>query len=151
MILPIDFHPHWHIVRPPLSFEYVPPPPPILDPIERAVRRSRDTERRAHQVINRRRLAQTGRVLSGFEQVHAPLRHCSACTVHGHDKATCRGCISTGHTRSGCPNIAPRTQRAQGWWENNTIGGTQSTQFGWEMEGLDHEYDVLVPATQYPV
>jgi hypothetical protein len=105
-IVPIDFHPHWHINRPPPGFEYIPPPPIILDPISRQLRRTQEAERRAHvRANNRLRIAQTGRILSQFEQRQGVLRHCSACTELRHDKATCGGCKSTGHIRSTCPFV----------------------------------------------
>jgi len=44
--------------------------------------------------------------LSQFEQQQPILRHCSACVEYGHDKATCRGCRSTTHTRNACPNVS---------------------------------------------
>ena len=67
--MPSDFHPHWHINRPLSDIEYVPPTPVILDPIDRHLRRTQETERRAHaRANNRLRLAQTGRILSQFEQ-----------------------------------------------------------------------------------
>jgi len=53
-IVPVDFHPHWHIQRPLPGFEYVPPPPIILDPISRQRRRTAEAERRAHERANNR-------------------------------------------------------------------------------------------------
>jgi hypothetical protein len=52
-IVHIDFHPHWHINRPSPSFEYI-PPPIILDLISRQLRRTQETERRAHVQANNR-------------------------------------------------------------------------------------------------
>lgn len=105
-VVPIDFHPHWHISRPPPDFEYAPPPPIILDPIARHLRRTQEAERRAHaRANNRLRVAQTGRILSQFEQRQGVLRHCSACTEPRHDRQACRGCRSTGHIRSSCPHV----------------------------------------------
>jgi hypothetical protein len=164
----IDFHPHWHIIRPPLGYEYQPPPPLILDPITRHRRRTEEAERRAHERANNRlRIAQTGRILSQFEQRGPVLRHCSACTEVRHDKAACQGCRSTGHIRSSCPfvprstpllsstvvdqyslrlhsNIAsqPSVIQQQGQWE----GDFRSTQFSRIWEDLDES---IVPATQY--
>jgi len=87
VITPIDFHPHWHIKRPPPGYEYTPPSRIILDPISRSRRRNKEAERRAHvRTNNRLRIAQTGRILSQFEQRGGPLRHCSACTELRHDK-----------------------------------------------------------------
>jgi hypothetical protein len=103
-ITPIDFHPHWHINRPLPGFEYVPPPPIILDPISRQLRRTEEAERRAHvRAHNRIRVAQTGRILSQFEQRGGILRHCSMCTEPRHDRAVCQGCRSTDHNRARCP------------------------------------------------
>ena len=51
------------------------------------------------------RIAQTGRILSQFEQRGGTLRHCSACIEFRHDKGACQGCRSTGHTRSNYPTI----------------------------------------------
>ena len=63
----IDFHPHWHINRPPPGFEYI-PPPLILDPVSRFLRCTQEAERQAHvRANNRLRIAQTGRILSQFE------------------------------------------------------------------------------------
>jgi hypothetical protein len=104
---PVDFHPHWHYERPPIGVEWN-PPLPILDPVDRQRRRTAEVERRAHSRVHARlRTAQTGRILSQHEQREAPLRHCSACTEHGHDRATCHGCRSTDHTRSRCPFRQP--------------------------------------------
>jgi hypothetical protein len=108
--VPSDFHPHWHINRPLSDIEYVPPTPVILDPIDRHLRRTQETERRAHaRANNRLRLAQTGRILSQFEQRQGALRHCSACTEPRHDRQACGGCRSTGHIRSNCPHV-PRAR-----------------------------------------
>jgi len=41
------------------------------------------------------------------------LRHCSTCIEWGHDKATCRGCRATNHTRNSCPNV-PYSRRPAG-------------------------------------
>jgi hypothetical protein len=99
-----DFHPYWHIYRPPPGFAYERPPRPILDPITRQQRRSEEAERRAHaRAHDRRRTAESGRILSQFEAQNAPLRHCSACVEPRHDKSRCQGCKSTGHIRSTCP------------------------------------------------
>jgi hypothetical protein len=93
----IDFHPHWHINRPPPGFKYTPPPLLILDPASRFLRCTQEAERRAHiQANNRLQIVQTGRILSQFKQRQGALRHCSACTEYGHDKQTCGGCRSTG-------------------------------------------------------
>jgi hypothetical protein len=60
-IVPIDFHPYWHINRPPPGFEYIPPPPIILDPISRQLCYTQEAERRAHvRANNRLRITQTG-------------------------------------------------------------------------------------------
>lgn len=100
---PLDFHPHWHINRPHLGAEWIPLPPPILDPIARNRRLDAETQRKAHEKAHEKqlRIARTGRILSGFEQDNRT-RHCSACTAHNHDKKACNGCKSTDHTRSNC-------------------------------------------------
>ena len=101
---PVDFHPHYHYERPPPGAAPFDPPRPILDPHTRDRRRQEAATRRAHERAHARlRTAQTGRILSQFEQLQRRLTHCSACTPRGHDKATCTGCSSTGHTRSRCP------------------------------------------------
>lgn len=85
---------------------FAPPLPPILDPISRQRRRDQEAEQRAHRRANDRnrlRVAQSGRILSHFEQRETPLTHSSACLEHGHDRSTCRGCRSTGHNRRTCP------------------------------------------------
>jgi hypothetical protein len=103
---PADFHPHWHWEKPLPGFEPIVLPTPILDPETRQRRRTQEAKRRLHdRQYTRARTAQTGRVLSQFEQQQAPLRHCSACIEFGHDKATCRGCRSSNHNRSACPHI----------------------------------------------
>lgn len=100
-----DFHPHWHINRPPIGFQSTTIQPPILDPLTRQQRRNNEAARRAHQrAFNRQRVAQTGRILSQFESQSQVLRHCSACVEAGHDKMRCRGCRATGHSRNRCPN-----------------------------------------------
>lgn len=105
-IQPIDFHPHWHWFRPPPGLEPIVPPRPILDPETRQRRRTEETERRAQARQHARvRTAHTDRILSQHEQQQAVLRHCSACTEYGHDRATCRGCRSIGHTRNACPHV----------------------------------------------
>ena len=164
-IVPIDFHPYWHITRLPIGFEYLPPPPIILDPIERSIRRSKEAERRAHlRANNRLRIAQTGRILSSFEQTQGPQRHCSACTEHGHDKQAYSGYRSTGYTRSNCPytmsralSILPQSTRllyntpVQN--EANTLAHrraiqllTQRTQQWWEENILaSTQSDILGP------
>jgi hypothetical protein len=106
-IQPMDFHPHWHWFRPLPGSEPIVPPQPILDPETRQRRRTEETERRAQaRQYARVRRAQTGRILSQHEQQQSVLRHCSACTEHGHDRATCRSCRSTGYTRNACPHVA---------------------------------------------
>ena len=116
-IQPRDFHPHYHYDRTSLD-EPVIFRAPILDPVSRQRRNTEETERRAHQRQHQRlRRAQTGRILSGFEQRETAIAHCSACTDPGHDKAVCRGCRSTGHKRNNCPfrpfemgNVGPQLQ-----------------------------------------
>jgi hypothetical protein len=49
-----DFHPHWHLIRPPPGTVFTPPEPPILHPITRQRRRDQETERRAHRRANER-------------------------------------------------------------------------------------------------
>lgn len=105
-IQPLDFHPHWHWQKPLPGAEPFIFPLPILDPVLRQRRRAAEVDRRAHaRAHNRLRVAQTGRILSQFEQTDIQLRHCTACIIYDHDKVTCRGCRSTGHTRSNCPNV----------------------------------------------
>lgn len=105
-IQPLDFHPHWHWVKPLLGAQPIELPLAILDPQTRQRRRTEETNRRAQERAHRRvRLAQTGRILSQHEQIQGILRHCSACTIYGHDKATCRGCRSTDHRRNACPHV----------------------------------------------
>jgi hypothetical protein len=41
-IRPLDFHPHWHWVKPLVGTELVAPPPPILDPVMRQRRRTEE-------------------------------------------------------------------------------------------------------------
>src|ERR1700712_4490927 len=87
---PFDFHPHWHIVRPAPGYAFELPPLPILDPISRQNRRSREAEQRAlSRQHNRQMLAESGRILSQFERIprengQARLTHCSACTPYSH-------------------------------------------------------------------
>lgn len=67
--------------RPPLPQSFSQPPPGRLfppNPVPGAVDAPRDTV----------------------------LRHCSACTPHGHDKAACRGCRSVRHVKSTCPYVS---------------------------------------------
>ena len=110
---PLDFHPHWHWFKPPPGAEIVAPIPPILDPETRQRRRTEEASRRAHQRQHAAiRRAQTGRILSQHEQIHTTLHHCSACIEWGHDKATCRGCRATSHTRNACPNT-PYSRRSE--------------------------------------
>ena len=90
-IRPSDFHPHWHWEKPLPGAEPVASELPILDPETRQRRRTEEAARRAHQRQHAAvRRAQTGRILSQHEQIQTALRHCSACTEWGHDKATCR-------------------------------------------------------------
>ena len=78
----------------------------ILDPIERRLRRTQETERRAHQRANNRlRTAQTGRILSQFEQRQGVLRHCSVCTEPRYNRQTCNRYRLTRYIRSTCPYI----------------------------------------------
>jgi hypothetical protein len=111
---PLDFHPHYHWQRPPPGAEPLPFNPPILDLETRQRRQTEEIEhqaqRRAHIAVRR---AQTGRILSQFEQLSTPLRHCSSYTKFGHDKSICRGCRSTGHTRANCPFL--RRERKSVW------------------------------------
>lgn len=106
-IHPMDFHAHWHWYRPlpgsaPIILQSL-----ILDPETRQRRRTEETARReqARQHARARR-AQTGRILSQFEQQRQVLHHCSACIEFGHDKVTCRGCKSTDRRRNACPHVA---------------------------------------------
>ena len=103
---PQDFHPHWHWEKPlPSSAPIV--SSPILGPETRQRRRTQEAERRLQARQHARvRTAHTGRILSQFEQQQPILRHCSACVEYGHDKATCKGCRSTTHTRNACPNVS---------------------------------------------
>ena len=119
-IQPMDFHPHWHWFRPLPGSEPIVPPQPILDPETRQRRRTEETERRAQaRQYARVRRAQTGRILSQHEQQQSVLRHCSACTEHGHDRATCRGCRSTGHTP--VPTWHTNVELLQIPWPTNTM------------------------------
>ena len=133
IIQPLDFHPFYHYYRPPPGAEPVIFEPPILDPVSRQRRHAFEVERRAHARQNHRLyIAQTGRILSQFEQAIQRLRHCSACIIHGHNRATCQGCQSIGYTRSNCPfttahiqlNI-PQIQQYQGqiWEAENSLYG----------------------------
>jgi MULE transposase domain len=104
---PQDFHPHWHWEKPLPGSAPIVLPPPILDPETRQRRRTEEAARRLQARQHARvRTAHTGRILSQFEQQQPVLRHCSACIEYGHDKATCRGCRSTTHTRNACPNVS---------------------------------------------
>ena len=131
-IQPLDFHPHWHWFKPPPGAELVAPEPPILDPETRQRRRTEETSRRAHaRQHDAIRRAQTGRILSQHEQIQTVLRHCSACTEWGHDKATCRGCRATSHTRNNCPN-SPYSRRSDAIQQQPTPSQTpvvHSSQF----------------------
>ena len=127
-IQPYDFHPHWYWKKPPPGTEYQAPTPLILDPEARQRRNQQQLERRqqanevrAHARIRR---AQTGRILSQFEQIQPVLRHCSACIIHGHDKATCTGCRSTNHTRNACPIIPYIRRIAPG--DSDILGANNS-------------------------
>jgi len=137
-ILPSDFHPHWHINRPPIGTEWRATSPPILNPRTRIVRRNEEAERRAHIRANQRiRTAQTGRILSQDQQGIRTIAHCSLCVTFGHDKVACRGCKSTGHTRRNCP-------------ENQGYGGSQLMATGlWEQSQVFYEDIDVVPATQF--
>jgi MULE transposase domain len=134
-IQPSDFHPHWHWEKPLPGAEPVAPEPPILDPETRQRRRTQEANRRAHQRQHAAvRRAQTGRILSQHEQMQTVLRHCSACVEWGHDKATCRGCRATSHTRTSCPNN-PYSRRTDGpnvqhteYTENQRQGRVQQGQ-----------------------
>jgi hypothetical protein len=112
-IQPMDFHPHWHWFRPPPGSAPVVLPLPILDPETRQYRRTQEAERRLQaRQYARARTAATGRILSQYKQQQSVLRHCSACTEFGHDKATCRGCRSTNHIRNACPHVSYQRRQA---------------------------------------
>ena len=147
IIQPLDFHPFYHYYKPPPGAEPIVFEPPILDPVSRQQRRAFETERRAHARQNQRlRTAQTGRILSQFEQAIQRLRHCSACLIHGHDRATCQGCRSTGHTRSNCPFTTANIQ-------SNILQIQQYQGQNWEVEnslyGYQSQIEEVIPATQY--
>ncbi|KAI1001517.1 hypothetical protein K3495_g6682 [Podosphaera aphanis] len=98
-----DFHQYWHFDRPQPNFQQLIPDPPILDPVIRQQRRTKEYGRRAHaRAHNRQQAAQTVRILSQHETLLPVLRHCTACVELGHDKIRCQGCRPTGHTRSHC-------------------------------------------------
>lgn len=157
---PFDFHPHWHITRPAPGYAFELPPLPILDPISRQNRRTREAEQRAlSRQHNRQILAESGRILSQFEGMprqngQARLSHCSACTPHNHDKKRCVGCRHTGHNRSNCPfphektTAMPRTGGipnipGQNQFNQPVFASQLSRVQGWD-EGSE-----TVPATQY--
>jgi hypothetical protein len=139
-IQPLDFHSHWHWVKPLPGSAPVELPRPILDPETRQRRRTQEADRRAQNRAHHRvRQAQTGRILSQHEQIQTILRHCSACTIYGHDKTTCRGCRSTNHRRTACPFV-PYQGRGSGTQlhqpplpnraiqvPQNDVGGSQNT------------------------
>ena len=67
--MPIDFYPYWYIERPPLSLEYISSLPIILDLISRQLCHTKEDEREAYMRANNRlKTAQTGQILSQFEQ-----------------------------------------------------------------------------------
>ena len=110
-IQPLDFHPHWHFVRPKDGAERSPSVQSVLDPVPRRARRNIEAERRAHSRAYARaiRKSKTGRILSQFEQGQKRFPHCSACTSYDHNKTTCQGCRSTTHTRRSCPYLQEET------------------------------------------
>lgn len=120
---PFNFHPHWHLVRPAPGHAFELPPLPILDPLSRQNRRSREAEQRTlSRQHNRQVLALSGRTLSQFELVprgngQARLAHCSACTQYNHDKKRCVLCHHIGHNRRNYPfpqERIPETRRMDG-------------------------------------
>lgn len=142
-IQPLDFHPFCHYYRPPPGAEPVVFEPPILEPVNRQRQRAFEIERRAHARQNRRlHTAQTERILSQFEQAIQPLRHCSACVIHGHNKAICQKCRSTGHTRSNCPFIPTRNTP-------NTYQIQQNQEVYNLLYGSQTVVEEYIPATQY--
>jgi len=153
IIQPLDFHPFYHYYRPPPGAAPIVFAPSILDPTNRQRRRSEETERRAHtRQYNRLRTAESGRILSQFEQAIQPLRHCSACIAYRHDRNTCRGCQATGHTRSNCPNRpvdqihtpiqASNIEGSDSFWSSQTL---QNRTYITDSQLQQEEF---VPATQ---
>lgn len=155
---PFDFHPHWHLTRPAPGYAYELPPIPILDPISRQLRRTREAEQRAlSRQHNRQVLAESGRILSQFERlpresIRARLAHCSSCTPYNHDRKRCVGCRHTGHNRSNCPFPSERTTampRVGGmplFQGQNQLSEPPSTLQLSSVEGEDLE---VIPGTQY--
>jgi hypothetical protein len=137
-IQPLDFHPHWHWIKPLPGTKLAAPQPPILDPITRQRRRVEETAQRAHQRHHATiRRAQTRRILSQHKQVQVVLRHCSACVEWNHDKAICTSCRATSHTRNACPNVpysrgnraAIQEQEQDQDQDQSPAPGTQISQF----------------------
>ena len=131
------------------SFSLLPKPTRILDPIVRQLRRTKETERRAHQrAHNRQRAAQSGRILSQFEAQDRPLRHCGNCVEYEHDKARCRGCRATGHTRSRCPNTVVGSNYRSSTSSSGVVGSGSGSGSGSGTNFQDFTGG-YVPATQY--